>query len=89
MKKMMKVARWELLVCAIALTMFGWLWGNMTADAISYQYEPSVYQLQRGVETMPYRITVRHCSNNEDHAATIELVEFEPERWTLRCTDDY
>lgn len=46
---------------------------------------PSSYLKKGGPDTMPYRIVLRHCVNAEDSMATLQVVEYTPERIVYRC----
>lgn len=50
---------------------------------------PTRYLKKDGPDTMPYRIVLRHCTNQEDTMAHLEVVDYTPERIVYRCHTDY
>lgn len=64
--------------------------GMWTANAdFGGETGPTRYRKLHGPDTMPYRIVLRHCRNQEDTMAHLEVVSYSPERIVYRCHTDY
>jgi len=72
-------------VLALVWGLFVGAFAHASADTTG----PARYLLTSGGETMPYRIVLRHCTNQEDSMAKLLVVEFSQERVVYRCWKNY
>ena len=73
-------------ITIVAIAFCSFIVGMWTAKAqIGVEEGPSRYLKIEGSDTMPYRLVLRHCLNAEDSMATLQVVDYTPERVVYRC----